>query len=71
MSKCIIDETTKYYLIPSKKWLKPIEALLTDDSNTAGLLMIAKLVEKEKVIVKVTKGNNKKIQILSMKLKSL
>ena len=71
MSKCVIDETTKYYLIPTKKWLKPIESLLVDDSNTAGILMISKLVEKEKVIVKITSGNNKKIKILSMKLNFL
>lgn len=71
MSKCIVDETTKYYLIPTKKWLKPIEALITDDSNTAGLLMIGRLVEKEKVIVKITKGNNKKIKFLSTELNSL
>ena len=71
MSKCAIDETTKYYIIPTRKWLKPIEVLLTEDYNTAGLLMIGKLVENEKVIVKITKGNNKKIKVLSMKLNSL
>ena len=48
MSKCAIDETTKYYIIPTRKWLKPIEVLLTEDYNTAGLLMIGKLVENEK-----------------------
>jgi hypothetical protein len=71
MSKCAVDETTKYYIIPTKKWLNPIKPLLTEDLNTAGLLMIGKLVENEKVIVKITKGDNKKIKILSMKLNSL
>ena len=71
MSKCPIDESTKYYLIPTKKWLKPLEQLLINDSNTAGLLMIAKLIGEEKVIVKITKGNNKKIKILSRTLNSL
>lgn len=68
MTGCLVDEKTKYYLIPTIKWLKPIEPLLIEDLNTAGLLIIGKLIEKEKVIVKITNGNNKKIKILSMKL---
>ena len=71
MSGCIIDEKTKYYLIPTKKWLKPIEPLIIDDSNTAGLLMIGKMIEKEKVIVKITSGNNKRIKIIGMKLNKI
>lgn len=71
MSTCIIDEKTKYYLIPTKKWLKPIEPLIIEDSNTAGLLMVSEMIEKEKVIVKITKGSNKKIKIIGMKLNKI
>jgi hypothetical protein len=46
----------KQYIIPTKKWLKPIEPLILDDINTSGLIMIADFIEKEKVIVKITKG---------------
>lgn len=71
MTKCVVDEKTKYYLIPTLKWLKPIEPLILEDSNTAGLLMIAAMVEKEKVIVKITKGKNKKTRIIGMKLNNI
>ena len=71
MTGCIIDEKTKYYLIPTKKWLKPVEPLIIEDSNNAGLLMIGKMVEKEKVIVKITIGSNKKIRIIGMKLNTI
>lgn len=46
----------KQYIIPTKKWLKPIKPLILDDINTSGLIMIADFIEKEKVIVKITKG---------------
>ena len=67
MSKCLTDNNKKY-IIPTQKWLQSIEKLITPDSNTAGLVMIADLIDKEKVIVKITKNKNKKILILSMKL---
>ena len=38
----------KQYIIPTKKWLKPIEPLILDDINTSGLIMIADFIEKEK-----------------------
>ena len=48
-------ENEKLYIIPTKKWLKPLEPLIIDDINTSGLIMIAENIEKEKVIVKITK----------------
>ena len=70
LSKCHITEQ-KQYIIPTKNWLKPVEPLIIEDSNTAGLLMIAKLVNEEKVIVKITKNKNKKIIVLSNNLSIL
>jgi hypothetical protein len=51
-----ISHNDKQYIIPTKKWLKSIEPLILDDINTSGLIMIADFIEKEKVIVKITKG---------------
>ena len=48
-------DNDKLYIIPTKKWLKPLEKLIVDDINTSGLIMIAENIEKEKVIVKITK----------------
>jgi hypothetical protein len=50
-------DSNKQYIIPTKKWLKPIEKYITDDINTEGLIMIGKFMDKEEVIVKITKQN--------------
>jgi len=48
------QDINKQYMIPTKKWLKYI----IDDINTSGLIMIGKMLNKEEVIVKITKGYN-------------
>jgi hypothetical protein len=48
-------DSNKQYIIPTKKWLIPIEKYITDDINTEGLIMLGNFMDKEKVIVKVTK----------------
>lgn len=58
----------KEYIIPTKKWLVPIKKMISNDISTAGLLIIAKLIEKEKVIVKITKMNSKYIPYITEKL---
>lgn len=70
MSKCAIN-SNKQYIIPTRNWLKPIEEFITGDSNTAGLIMLGELIDKEKIIVKITKNVNNKIIILGTKLNSL
>lgn len=52
----------KQYIIPTKKWLIPIEKYITDDINTEGLIMIGKFMDKEKVIVKITKQKKNNIK---------
>ena len=53
------QDNNKQYIIPTKKWLKPLEPLITEDINTEGLLMIAKFIDTEEVIVKITKEKRK------------
>ena len=55
------QDINKQYMIPTKKWLKPIEKYIIDDINTSGLIMIGKMLNKEEVIVKITKGNRNDI----------
>ena len=61
-------DSNKQYIIPTKKWLVPIKKFILEndndlniDMNTSGLLMIAKFIEKEKVIVKITQGKRDNI----------
>ena len=70
MSKCAKDEN-KQYIIPTQKWLKSIEQLITTDPNTSSLVMIGELIDKEKVIVKITRNKNKKIKLFSKILNNL
>lgn len=58
--KCPKDNN-KQYIIPTTKWLTPIKPLLLEDINTSGLIMVAKLIEKEKVIVKITQDKRDNI----------
>lgn len=53
---CPKNENTKYYVIPTNKWLKPLERFITTDLNTKGYLMLAESINKEKIIVKINKG---------------
>jgi len=56
------QDNNKQYIIPTKKWLKPIEKFITDDININGLIMIGKMLDKEEVIVKVTKQKKENIK---------
>lgn len=55
-------DSNKQYIIPTKNWLKPIEKYIIDDINTEGLIMIGNFMDKERVIVKVTKQKKKNIK---------
>jgi serine/threonine protein kinase len=63
--KCLKDSETKKYIIPTNEWLKPLEPLVTGIS-TKGKMMLAKMVNKQKVVVKLTKNVDiKKIKNIS------
>ena len=55
--KHCLKNSEKKYIIPTDKWLKPIEPLITSIS-TRGKLILANMVKKEKVVVKITKNSN-------------
>ena len=73
----------KNYIIPTKDWLIPINKFLTKDINTQGILFEAQLkyneklkeiiknkIDNRKVIVKITYGKNKNLQIFNDKIKN-
>jgi hypothetical protein len=50
-----MNNEIKEYVIPTKSWLVPIEKLMIDnDINTRGKIYVAKLLEKDKILVKIT-----------------
>ena len=57
-NKCPQDKISKKYIIPTDKWLEPLQLFITDDISTKGLLMLAKYMETKDVVVKITKGLN-------------
>lgn len=65
------QDSNKQYIIPTKKWLNPLEPLITEDINTEGLLMIAKFIDTEEVIVKITKEKRDDIIEINKLIKDL
>jgi hypothetical protein len=53
--KCLKNSETKKYIVPTNEWLKPLKPMITSIS-TKGKIILAKLVDKEKVVVKLTKN---------------
>uniref|UniRef100_A0A6C0HVI5 Protein kinase domain-containing protein n=1 Tax=viral metagenome TaxID=1070528 RepID=A0A6C0HVI5_9ZZZZ len=69
--KCPYDDVAKNYVIPTGKWLEAINKLKIDDINTSGTIIISELLEKEKVLVKVTTNKNVKLRDINQKIKGL
>jgi len=65
------QDSNKQYIIPTKKWLKPLEPLITEDINTTGIIMLADFIDKEKVIVNITKDKRDDIIKINKTLKDL
>ena len=65
------QDTNKQYIIPTKKWLKPIEKYITYDVNTEGLIMLGKFIDKEEVIIKITKDKRYDIIEINKLIKDL
>ncbi len=65
MEKCPLSNN-KRYITPTTDWLKPLNEFIVnlDNSNTIGMLILAELVKKEKIIVKITSNFNKKLMII-------
>ena len=69
--ECIKDSETKKYIIPTNEWLKPLEPLITSIS-TEEKIMLADMVNKKKVVVKLTQNADlKKIKTISYLVRKL
>jgi hypothetical protein len=69
--ECIKDSETKKYIIPTNEWLKPLKPLITS-INTKGKIMLANMVNKKKVVVKLTQNVDlKKIKTISYLVRKL
>lgn len=64
-----MTDNTKYYTIPTRKWLKPIESLIEKEIGLSGILILSERIGKDKVMVKITKGHNKLIEKINKLIK--
>jgi hypothetical protein len=55
----------KEVIVPTNTWLNPIKKLISKQVTTAGLLILSELLNKEKVVVKITKMNSKYLLIIT------
>lgn len=69
--KCPYDDNAKDYVIPTKSWLRAIEQLNPNDISAKGQIITAELINKEKVLVKVTSGKSAKLRNINGKIKQL
>ncbi len=69
--KCPYDDIKKDYIIPTKSWLKAIEEFNPNDYYIKGKIILAELLEKHKVLVKVTSGKSAKLRDINSKIKGL
>jgi len=67
--KCLSNKKNKAYVIPTNEWLKPIKPLIIESSDAE--IILAKLVDKEDVLVRITKNNNNKLEIINKNLSKL
>jgi len=67
--KCLKNSDTKAYIIPTAEWLQPIEPLITNGTNAK--VIISKLLNKEKILVRLTSNNNKRLPLINSKLSKL
>ena len=69
--KCPYDDINKNYIIPTKSWLKALKELNTEDISTHGKIIVSELLEKEKVLVKVTDKKIAKLRDINRVIKGL
>ncbi len=67
--KCLKNSDTKAYIIPTDEWLQPIKPLITNSSNAHNI--ISRMVDKEKILVRLTNNNNKRLPLINKKLSKL
>lgn len=69
MNKCTIKN--KKYGIPTKDWLVPISKLMSDDMASQGMILMARLIDKEKVIVKISNEHMNKLYVINSVLQDI
>ncbi len=63
--KCLKNSETKKYIIPTDEWLRPLKPLITSISAKEKLIL-AKMINKEKVVLKLSKNiDTKRIKYIS------
>lgn len=67
--KCLKNSDNKAYIIPTNEWLKPIKPLITESSDAQ--LILAEMLNKEKILIRITNNNNKRLSIINEKLSNL
>ncbi len=67
--KCLSNKSNKAYVIPTNKWLKPLKPIFFESSDAD--IVLAKLVDKEEVLVRITKNSNNKLEIINNNLSKL
>lgn len=67
--KCLSNSDKKAYVIPTNEWLKPVKPLITNSSDAQQIL--ARMVDKEDVLVRVTSNSNNKLGIINKLLQTI
>jgi hypothetical protein len=67
--KCLTDKKNKAYIVPTNEWLKPIEPLITELSDAN--IILARLIDMEKVLVRLTNNSSNKLKIISSNLSTI
>jgi hypothetical protein len=66
--KCLKDSKTNAYIIPTHEWLQPIKPLITESSDAQQI--IAKMLDKEEILVRLTNNYNNKLGFINKKLQN-
>ena len=67
--KCISTSDKKAYVIPTNEWLKPVKPLITNSSDAHQV--IARMVDKENILVRITTNSNGKLGIINKLLQTI
>lgn len=67
--KCLKNSETNAYIIPTNKWLQPLKQLITNSSDATNI--ISRMVDKEKILVRLTNNKNNKLGLINKKLSKL
>ena len=67
--KCLSNSDKKALVIPTNEWLQPVKLLITNSSNAQQVL--ARMINKENILVRVTLNSNNKLGIINKLLQKI